>query len=44
MKGLHLAPATGSLVADLVTGQPPGHDLGPFSPDRFARLGSLVGR
>jgi D-amino-acid dehydrogenase len=39
MKGLHLAPATGSLVADLVTGQPPMHDLGPFSPDRFGSLG-----
>jgi D-amino-acid dehydrogenase len=35
MKGLHLAPATGALVADLVTRQAPGHDLGPFSPDRF---------
>jgi D-amino-acid dehydrogenase len=39
MKGLHLAPATGSLVADVVTGQPPEHDLEPFSPDRFGRLG-----
>jgi D-amino-acid dehydrogenase len=37
MKGLHLAPATGSLVADLVAGQPPMHDLTPFSPDRFRR-------
>jgi D-amino-acid dehydrogenase len=35
MKGLHLAPATGALVADLVTGRPPAHDLAPFSPDRF---------
>ena len=35
MKGLHLAPATGALVADLVTGQDPMHDLAPFSPDRF---------
>jgi D-amino-acid dehydrogenase len=35
MKGLHLAPATGTLVADLVTGQDPMHDLAPFSPDRF---------
>ena len=37
MKGLHLAPATGCLVADLVAGQPPMHDLEPFSPDRFGR-------
>lgn len=37
MKGLHLAPATGRLVADLVAGQPPMHDLEPFSPDRFGR-------
>ena len=39
MKGLHLAPATGALVADLVTGQAPAHDLGPFSPDRFGLPG-----
>jgi D-amino-acid dehydrogenase len=39
MKGLHLAPATGSLVADLVTGQTPMHDVTPFSPDRFGELG-----
>jgi D-amino-acid dehydrogenase len=44
MKGLHLAPATGSLVADLVTGQPPPHDLAPFSPDRFGGLGSRARR
>jgi glycine/D-amino acid oxidase-like deaminating enzyme len=35
MKGLHLAPATGALVADLLTGREPIHDLAPFSPDRF---------
>ena len=39
MKGLHLAPDTGSLVADLVTGEPPMRDLAPFSPDRFGSLG-----
>jgi D-amino-acid dehydrogenase len=44
MKGLHLAPATGSLVADLVTGQTPAHDPGPFSPDRFGGLGSRIRR
>jgi len=35
MKGVSLAPVTGRLVAELVTGEPPSHDLGPFSPDRF---------
>lgn len=38
MKGLHLAPATGTLVADLITGQAPTQDLAPFSPDRFGRV------
>jgi D-amino-acid dehydrogenase len=44
MKGLHLAPATGSLVADLVTGQTPVHDLGPLSPDRFGGPGRVARR
>lgn len=35
MKGLHLAPETGKLVAELVSGDPPSRDLSPFSPDRF---------
>ena len=35
MKGLSLAPVTGRLVAELVAGETPSHDLGPFSPDRF---------
>ena len=37
MKGLSLAPVTGRLVAELVAGEPPSHDLAPFSPDRFRR-------
>jgi D-amino-acid dehydrogenase len=37
MKGLSLAPVTGRLVAELVTGEQPSHDLAPFSPDRFRR-------
>jgi D-amino-acid dehydrogenase len=37
MKGLHLAPVTGKLVADLLEGKEPSFDLGPLSPDRFAR-------
>ena len=35
MKGVSLAPVTAQLVAELVTGEPPSHDLAPFSPDRF---------
>jgi D-amino-acid dehydrogenase len=35
MKGLSLAPVTGRLVAELVAGEAPSHDLAPFSPDRF---------
>jgi D-amino-acid dehydrogenase len=38
MKGLHLAPATAYLVADLLTGRKPEQDLTPFSPDRFRLL------
>ena len=38
MKGLHLAPGTGRLVAQLLAGEEPMHDLAPLSPDRF-RLG-----
>jgi D-amino-acid dehydrogenase len=38
MKGVHLAPTTASLVADLLTGREPAHDLKPFRPDRFRVL------
>lgn len=37
MLGLTLAPSTGRVIAALVTGRPPGIDLAPFAPDRFAR-------
>jgi glycine oxidase len=33
--GVLLAPLTGQLVADLVTGTEPAVDLAPFSPARF---------
>jgi D-amino-acid dehydrogenase len=36
MKGVSLAPVTGRLVAELVAGEAPSHDLAPFSPDRFS--------
>jgi D-amino-acid dehydrogenase len=35
MWGLQLAPVTGQLVASLLGGATPSHDLGPLSPDRF---------
>jgi D-amino-acid dehydrogenase len=38
MKGLSLAPVTAKLVAELVAGEPPSHDLAPFSPERFRPL------
>ncbi|MEV4629678.1 FAD-binding oxidoreductase [Micromonospora sp. NPDC049523] len=34
--GIGLAPATGELVAQVVSGEQPELDLGPFSPTRFA--------
>jgi D-amino-acid dehydrogenase len=35
MKGVSLAPITGRLVAQLIAGEQPDHDLAPFRPDRF---------
>lgn len=35
MKGLHLAPETGRLAAQVLLGEEPSRDLTPFSPDRF---------
>jgi D-amino-acid dehydrogenase len=35
MKGVSLAPVTGRLVAQLVAGEQPEHDLSLFRPDRF---------
>lgn len=34
--GLSWGPYTGMLIADLVSGRPPGIDLAPFLPGRFA--------
>lgn len=36
MMGVTLAPVTGDIVADLLTGTAPSHDLAPLAPDRFA--------
>jgi glycine/D-amino acid oxidase-like deaminating enzyme len=33
--GVLMAPLTGDLIADLVTGAPLSHDLSQFRPDRF---------
>ena len=33
--GVLLAPLSGDIVADLVTGTPLSHDLAQFRPDRF---------
>jgi D-amino-acid dehydrogenase len=38
MKGLHLAPETGRVIAHVVLGEDPGRDLAACDPDRF-RLG-----
>jgi D-amino-acid dehydrogenase len=35
MLGLALAPLTGRVVAELIAGEPPSHDLTPLSPNRF---------
>jgi D-amino-acid dehydrogenase len=36
MIGVSLGPGTGKLVASLLSGEPPGIDLVPVSPDRYA--------
>ena len=37
MLGLSMAPATGKLVAELVTGEAPHLDPAPYAPGRFGR-------
>ncbi|MFF0311663.1 NAD(P)/FAD-dependent oxidoreductase [Streptosporangium sp. NPDC004379] len=41
--GIGLAPATGHLIAQALTGVRPGLDLDPFRPDRFEPDGSGTG-
>ena len=43
MMGLTLAPITGRLVAEIVAGERPSHDVSALRPDRFRRLRSAVG-
>ena len=38
MWGLQLAPLTGSLVSDIVTGETPEFDVHPLRPARFERF------
>lgn len=42
MIGLTLAPATGRLIADLVTGRPPFLDPSPYAADRFGNSVATV--
>jgi D-amino-acid dehydrogenase len=37
MLGITLAPVTGDIVASLVAGERPSHDVAPFAPSRFRR-------
>jgi D-amino-acid dehydrogenase len=38
MMGLTLAPVTGRLVAEIVSGETPSHDVTALRPDRFRRM------
>ena len=40
--GFGIGPAIGRIMADLVRGQPPGHDLTRFRPGRFFDGGEIV--
>jgi D-amino-acid dehydrogenase len=44
MLGFSLAPVTGRLVAQLVTGTEPELDLAPLRPDRFRRYSGAIRR
>jgi len=35
MKGVALAPVTGRIVAQVIAGEAPDHDLAPLDPARF---------
>ncbi len=42
MLGITLAPVTGEIVANLISGEQPRHDIEPFKPSRFRRLRDLL--
>ena len=41
--GFGIGPAIGRIMADVVTGRDPGHDLTRFRPDRFSDGSPIVG-
>jgi D-amino-acid dehydrogenase len=43
MLGITLAPVTGEIVASLLGGDPPGHDIEPYRASRFTRLRDRLG-
>jgi D-amino-acid dehydrogenase len=43
MHGITLAPVTGEIVANLISGERPGHNIEPFAPSRFRRLRDVMG-
>jgi len=40
--GFGLGPAVGRIMADLLQGKPPGHDLTRFRPTRFSDGSEIV--
>ena len=42
MLGITLAPATGEILASLVTGEQPEYQIEPFSPARFRRVRDIL--
>ena len=40
--GFGIGPAIGRIMADLLTGHPPGHDLTRFHPERFSEGSKIV--
>jgi glycine/D-amino acid oxidase-like deaminating enzyme len=40
--GFGIGPAIGRIMADLLTGRPPGHDLTRFRPDRFSDGSKII--
>jgi D-amino-acid dehydrogenase len=43
MHGITLAPVTGEIMADLISGERPRHNIEPFAPSRFRHLRDLMG-
>jgi D-amino-acid dehydrogenase len=43
MLGITLAPVTGEIVANLISGERSRYDIAPFEPSRFRRMRDLMG-